>query len=976
MVFTLKSCVRSGYAPRKNRYHSPFPKALLLSGVSALALSACGGGGSGGGSNVSNSPPTVTAIASQTIDEDSSTAPLPFTIGDAETPPASLVVSASSDNPTLIPNTNLTLAGSGASRTVQASPEPDGNGTAIITLHVDDGADVTTITFSVNINPLNDVPSITDIPDQVVDEDTSTGPLAFTISDVETPPDSLVITATSSDQALVPNANLLLSGSGINRTISLTPAPDTNGGPVTITLNVSDGSATTSMPFNVTITAQNDTPTASAIADQTIAEDTGTGLLAFTVGDVETPAGSLLVTAISSNSTLIPNANLVLGGSGVNRTIGVTPAPDLNGGPVTITVNVSDGSATTPMTFDVTITQQNDAPTVTAIADQTIDEDTGTGSLAFTVGDVETPAGSLAVTATSSNPTLIPNASLVLGGSGANRTIGVTPVPDLNGGPVTITVNVSDGSTTTATTFGVTVTPQNDPPTAVDDGFAVDQGAVNVPLDVLGNDVDPDLPADTLTIIATGTPSAGGTINNIGSQILYTPASGFSGTETFTYTIEDAAMISSMATVAVVVSSNGFIHYWKLDEASAPYSDTIDSAPATCTICPASAAGLIGSAQNFDGVSDELSVVSTASINWNASQSFGIESWVQKSTACVGDDAIAGRSDSQTQLKWWVGCNGAGVAVFELFDETGSGQRLTAVTNIADGQWHHIAAIRDAGTGQNRLYIDGTLEASANIVYTAGFTSQSADLTVGWLDNTTTDYYFGGIVDELAIHAGVLSDAAISQHFMDGSVGLRRGYQGCTGPVRIMPLGDSITRRVGYRPGLYFDLVGADYDVDFVGSVADSSGTYDRDHEGHAGFTTSDIAAQLNSWLALNPPDVILLHIGTNEDPSFPYPSETKVEDLLNIIDGFDPGITVLLARIINKVPNELLVTQFNDNVEAMALVRVSSGDKILVVDHESALNYVDDMDPDGIHPNTAGFSKMVPVWSNGLASFLPVCPP
>jgi hypothetical protein len=189
-----------------------------------------------------------------------------------------------------------------------------------------------------------------------------------------------------------------------------------------------------------------------------------------------------------------------------------------------------------------------------------------------------------------------------------------------------------------------------------------------------------------------------------------------------------------------------------------------------------------------------------------------------------------------------------------------------------------------------------------------------------------------------------------------------------------MPLGDSITRRVGYRPQLYFDLLGAGYEVDFVGSRVDTSGTHDRDHEGHSGFTTSDIAVSLSTWLALNPPEVILLHIGTNEDPAFPYPSSMGVEDLLNIVDSFDIDTTVVLARIINKVPNQPLVTQLNDNVAAMAQTRVNGGDRIAVVDHENALNYVDDMTPDGIHPNAAGFAKMVPVWLDGLDSFLPAC--
>ena len=79
----------------------------------------------------------------------------------------------------------------------------------------------------------------------------------------------------------------------------------------------------------------------------------------------------------------------------------VTPAPNQIGGPATITVTVSDGTASTNETFVLTVTAVNDAPTITAIADQTIAEDGTTGALAFTVGDVETAAGGLTVTAVS-----------------------------------------------------------------------------------------------------------------------------------------------------------------------------------------------------------------------------------------------------------------------------------------------------------------------------------------------------------------------------------------------------------------------------------------------------------------------------------------------------------------------------------------------------------------------------------------------
>ena len=68
-------------------------------------------------------------------------------------------------------------------------------------------------------------------------------------------------------------------------------------------------------------------------------------------------------------------------------------------------------------------------PTISSIADVTIDEDTATSALAFTVGDAETAPASLTVSASSSNTALVANTSgaLTFGGSGAARTLTVTP---------------------------------------------------------------------------------------------------------------------------------------------------------------------------------------------------------------------------------------------------------------------------------------------------------------------------------------------------------------------------------------------------------------------------------------------------------------------------------------------------------------------------------------------------------------------
>ena len=91
-------------------------------------------------------------------------------------------------------------------------------------------------------------------------------------------------------------------------------------------------------------------------------------------------------------------------------------------------------------------------------------------------------------------------------------------------------------------------------------------------------------------------------------------------------------------------------------------------------------------------------------------------------------------------------------------------------------------------------------------------------------------------------------------------------------PVRILPLGDSITDGVpvagGYRAPLYQLLTNAGFKVDFVGNLSNNSaaGLPDPNHEGHSGYRIDQIDAGFLGWInAVADPDVILLLIGTND---------------------------------------------------------------------------------------------------------------
>jgi uncharacterized repeat protein (TIGR01451 family) len=207
-------------------------------------------------------------------------------------------------------------------------------------------------------------PTISDINNELIDEDTATAPLPFTIGDVETAPASLTVTASSSNQTLVPDANIVVGGAGANRTITVTPAANQNGGPAIITVTVRDGAQlTTSDTFTLTVNPVNDDPTIGTITNQSVNANTTVGPLPFTVDDIDNDVSGLTVSGSSSNQTLVANAGITFGGSAGNRTITVTPLADQDG-QTTITVTVSDGTATASTSFILTVAPGEPTPTV------------------------------------------------------------------------------------------------------------------------------------------------------------------------------------------------------------------------------------------------------------------------------------------------------------------------------------------------------------------------------------------------------------------------------------------------------------------------------------------------------------------------------------------------------------------------------------------------------------------------------------
>ncbi|MEW6219009.1 MAG: Ig-like domain-containing protein, partial [Thermodesulfobacteriota bacterium] len=128
-----------------------------------------------------------------------------------------------------------------------------------------------------------------------------------------------------------------------------------------------------------------------------------------------------------------------------------------------------------------------------------------------------------------------------------------TPAANFHGSD-SFSYQVSDGQGGQRTaTVTVTVRPVNDAPVTRPDSAGT-TGATAVVIDVLANDSDPD--QDPLTI-ASATAGSHGTTAVAGSRLVYTPASGYAGTDAFTYTVADGRGGTATGTGTVVVQAVG-----------------------------------------------------------------------------------------------------------------------------------------------------------------------------------------------------------------------------------------------------------------------------------------------------------------------------------------------------------------------------------------------------------------------------------
>ncbi len=193
----------------------------------------------------------------------------------------------------------------------------------------------------------------------------------------------------------------------------------------------------------------------------------------------------------------------------------------------------------------ITVTEVNHAPTASSDAYTVIEEGTLNIAAPGILGNDHDTDGDILTPILSSGAT---HGTLILDTDGS---FSYTPNDDYYG-PDSFTYRAYDGlSTSGVVPVAITVAPVNDAPIAQDDIATTTEG-VAVIIPVLANDHDVD--SDALTVTGTGTVAHGTASIPADNTIRYVPEKDYSGEDSFTYTIDDGAGGTALATVYVTIS--------------------------------------------------------------------------------------------------------------------------------------------------------------------------------------------------------------------------------------------------------------------------------------------------------------------------------------------------------------------------------------------------------------------------------------
>jgi uncharacterized membrane-anchored protein len=459
-----------------------------------------------------NELPAIGPIADQTIDEDTPSPAIVFTVSDLETNAGQLSVTPESSNPALIDVGHIVLGGSDGNRTVTLTPLANQFGSATITLRVSDAdGGQTNRVFNLTVRSVNDVPVLGAISNQTLNE-ASLLTVAVSASNVESATETLVFSLDSG----APTGAAIDSATGV---MTWTPTEAQGPGTATITVRVTD----------------NGVPPLSAAQSFTVAvNEVNVGPVLAAIGGRSVDEGSTLSFAISGSDADVPSNTLtyaLVGGGPVGASLSSdgsfswTPTETQGPGSYSVTVQVSDGGnppLSAAQSFSVTVNEVNGPPTLAPIANRTVNEGSPVTVQAL-ASDSDLPAQTLRYSLGSDAP---PGASI----DASTGAFSWTPGEEQGPGNYTITLNASDNGApaqSVSQSFVVTVDEVNVAPfLASINNQSVREGETMTAF-VAGADLD--RPGQRLTYSLGSAPS-GARIDAASGVVTWTPGESDGGT--------------------------------------------------------------------------------------------------------------------------------------------------------------------------------------------------------------------------------------------------------------------------------------------------------------------------------------------------------------------------------------------------------------------------------------------------------------
>ncbi|WIF31842.1 Ig-like domain-containing protein [Lentibacter algarum] len=412
----------------------------------------------------------------------------------------------------------------------------------------DEGGNISTATVTVTVGDTGPNAPATPVDDMATtDEDT---PVVINVLSNDTDPEGDVLTVVDASEPV--NGTVVINPDG---TVTYTPNAGFSGQDTfEYTVEDAGGSYSTAVVF-VQVGDGDLPPVATDDADTT---DLDTPVVIDVLGNDSDPEGEALTV---TDTTEPLNGSVVINADGT-----VTYTPDAGfTGTDTFDYTITD-PAGNESTATVTVVVEDPADLPPVATDDADTTDLDTPVVIDVLGNDSDPEGE-ALTVTDTTEPL--NGSVVINADGT-----VTYTPDAGfTGTDTFDYTITDpaGNESTATVTVVVEDPADLPPVATDDADTTDLDTPVV-IDVLGNDSDPE--GEALTVTDTTEPLNGSVVINADGTVTYTPDAGFTGTDTFDYTITDPAGNESTATVTVVVEDPADLPPVATDDADTTDLDT------------------------------------------------------------------------------------------------------------------------------------------------------------------------------------------------------------------------------------------------------------------------------------------------------------------------------------------------------------------------------------------------------------------